>query len=102
MVVYSIDVAIDKNIEDEWIDWMKKTHIPNVLFTGYFLQSNVFRSFDEDEDKSFYNIRYKISSFEKLNEYKEKKSKVLQEEFKEFMARYPGQTEIKRTVWQEV
>ena len=36
MLVYNVTVKVNTDIHEEWLEWMKKTHIPEVLATGYF------------------------------------------------------------------
>ncbi len=37
MFVYNITTKVDNTIEEEWILWQKKIHIPEILSTGFFM-----------------------------------------------------------------
>ena len=60
MIVYSVTVAIDDSIEQDWVNWMKEVHIPEVMATGKFIDFRFCRVFPhhEDDNKS-YNISYR-------------------------------------------
>ena len=34
-ILYNVTVSIDKDVEKEWLEWMKKVHIPDVMRTGF-------------------------------------------------------------------
>ena len=36
MLLYNVTVGIDKELEQEWIDWMKQQYIPVVMKTEMF------------------------------------------------------------------
>ena len=33
MIIYNVTVSIDKEIEKQWFDWMKNTHIATILMS---------------------------------------------------------------------
>ena len=37
MVLYNVTINIDYAVHDEWLDWMKNVHIPDVMNTGLFI-----------------------------------------------------------------
>ena len=42
MIIYNVTVSlVDQTIHEEWLNWMKTKHIPDVMNTGCFL-SNKF------------------------------------------------------------
>ncbi|MEO8589060.1 MAG: DUF4286 family protein, partial [Flavobacteriales bacterium] len=43
MILYNVTINIDLDVEREWLVWMKETHIPEVMATGLFLESRMFR-----------------------------------------------------------
>ena len=44
MIIYSVEICIEEEITDEWINWMKKTHIPDVIKTNLFVKYNFFKN----------------------------------------------------------
>ncbi len=35
MFIYNVTVNVEKEIHDEWFDWMKNTHVHDVMNTGF-------------------------------------------------------------------
>lgn len=83
MIVYNVTVSIDQNIADEWLEWMRKTHIPDVMNTGHFKESRLCRVHGEEEGGVTYAITYLSFSEDDLNIYQEKHSPRLQAEHNE-------------------
>lgn len=70
MLIYNVTCKVDKSIVDEWIQWMKNTHIPEVLGTGKFDGHRFLHLLDQDEtDGITYAIQYYSPTAELLNEY---------------------------------
>ena len=73
MFIYNVTIGIDRDVEEEWVIWMKETHIPRVMNTGLFYDNKMFRVLTADEDNISYSVQYfaeDISTVEKyLNDY---------------------------------
>ena len=37
MFIYNITIKVDNRYADEWIQWQKEIHIPEIMGTGLFL-----------------------------------------------------------------
>jgi predicted transport protein len=92
-------VKIDNSVHDEWINWMKEVHIPDVMSTGYFLENNIYKILIEDKDGVNYSIQYSCASMNDLLEYQEKHAPRLQEEHTE---RYKNKYVAFRTLLEHV
>jgi hypothetical protein len=72
MIIYNVTVKIDNSVHDEWLNWMKTVHIPDVMRTGYFTENRMLKVLgDDDQDGVSYAIQYTCNSmidFEKYNE----------------------------------
>jgi hypothetical protein len=101
MVIYNVTVNVEPDIEQEWIDWMKIVHIPDVLETGYFDSHKFLKLLTEvpDATGSTYAVQYKTTSLDRLNAYTDKESARLQHEVLE---RFPGKFVAFRTVLEEI
>jgi len=97
MIIYNVTVNIEDDVHADWIDWMKETHTPEVMNTGYFLENKIAKviTTQEDETGHTYAIQYTCASIEKLNEYQEKHAPKLQEEHTK---RYSGKFVAFRTL----
>jgi hypothetical protein len=70
MLLYNVTVGVDKDIESEWLHWMKGTHIPNVLGTGMFVSHKMYKVLhDQDDGTISYSIQYFAKSIEHIQQY---------------------------------
>ncbi|OIQ25043.1 MAG: hypothetical protein BM555_06835 [Crocinitomix sp. MedPE-SWsnd] len=79
-VIYNVTINIDLEVHDEWFDWMKEVHIPDVMNTGLFLDARFSKILAEEEGGKSYSIQYLCESQEKLDDYQTNHSPKLQEE----------------------
>lgn len=80
MIIYSVTVVINKDVEESWLVWMKEIRIEVVMKTGYFLDWKLKKllSPEVSSEESTYVIEYTLQSLEKYNEYSEKAAPLLQ------------------------
>lgn len=70
MIIYNVTINVDWSIHDEWLQWMKQEHIPNVMATHYFQRYQMVRLLMIDEtDGPTYAVQYYLDSLETYNEY---------------------------------
>ncbi|MCH7398835.1 DUF4286 family protein [Belliella sp. DSM 107340] len=62
MILYNITVNVEKDVEKEWLDWMKNTHVPYIMETGLFVENKMFRIMHDSEDGG---INYSVQFFAK-------------------------------------
>jgi len=95
MILYNVTVNIDHDIHDEWLNWMRSNHIPDVLKTGCFLESKLSRINGEEDGGITYSIMYVSPSKEKYEEYQSQHAPKLQ---KEHTDKYSGKFAAFRTI----
>jgi hypothetical protein len=83
MILYNVTVSIDPAISEEWLAWMRSTHIPEVMATGCFVESRLSRVQGEEEGGLTFAITYLSLNQEKLDEYQEKHAPLLQKDHSE-------------------
>jgi len=83
MILYNVTVSIDPTISDEWLEWMRSKHIPDVMSTGCFVESRISRVHAEEDEGVTYAITYLSPSQEKMEEYKEVHAPKMQREHSE-------------------
>jgi hypothetical protein len=72
MFLYNVTVGVDKDIEVEWLRWMKQTHIPDVLNTGMFVSSRIYKVLhDQDDGTVSYSVQYFAKSIDEVQQYLE-------------------------------
>lgn len=81
MLLYNVTVGIDKDVEMEWLQWMKEKHIPDVLNTGMFVSSKIYKVLhDQDENTISYSVQYFAKSIDHIQQYLEVFAPMLIEE----------------------
>ena len=83
MILYNVTVSIDTSVHISWIDWMRKTHIPNVMNTGCFREARISRVHGEEEGGLTFAITYVAKSQEDFDYYQENFAQNLQKEHAE-------------------
>jgi len=78
MIYYNVTTKLDRDIEVEWINWMKKVHIPEILNTKKFLEVKLLKLIlDDPKTPSTYAAQYCSSSKFLLNNHLKNYASVL-------------------------
>ncbi len=83
MLIYNVTVSIELDVHDEWLAWMRSTHIPDVMSTGMFLSYRLTKMLGhEHEDQEIYAIQYLCKDMAHLKAYQADHAPALQAEVK--------------------
>lgn len=99
MIVYNVTVNIDDSVREEWLDWMKNIHIPDVVSTGCFTQGKIYRIMVQEQQGVSYSIQYTAVSMEEIQRYMKNFAPDLQ---REHTAKYKDKFTAFRTLLEEV
>lgn len=81
MLLYNVTVGIDKEIEVEWLTWVKQYYLPAVMQTQAFQEFKIYKVLThEDEGSVSYSIQYFSDSIEKIVHFLNNEGKRLVEE----------------------
>ncbi|MBT4775287.1 MAG: DUF4286 family protein [Crocinitomicaceae bacterium] len=80
MIVYSVTVKVNQEIEENWLRWMKEVHIPDVMATGFFLEKRWSKVIGETDGGTSYNVQYLCASMKDLHDYQVHHAPALQKE----------------------
>lgn len=80
MILYNVTVNVDADVHDDWLEWMKEIHIPEVLGTGMFVESKLARILAEEEGGKAYSVQYFANSMDEYRKYLEEFAPKLQAE----------------------
>lgn len=96
MIIYNVTVNVEPSIHLDWLEWMKKVHIPEVLSTGLFLEHKILRvlSIEEGEGHT-YSIQYTLENQSQLELYMQEHAPRLQ---REHIERYRNKFVAFRTI----
>lgn len=79
MIIYNVTININHDAHDEWLAWMRETHIPDVMKTGLFSESRMLRLIGDEESGGItYAIQYTCASMQDYETYREKFAPALQ------------------------
>lgn len=79
MIIYNVTVSIDYDSHDEWLEWMKKEHIPEVMATNKFKECRMSKIHAEEEGGKAYSIQYLCESQDVLDSYQKEDAPALQQ-----------------------
>lgn len=96
MLLYNVTVTVDMAIHEDWVQWMRHTHIPDVMSTGMFVSYRMNRLMGHDHaDAEIYTMQYLVKDMAQLVRYQEEFAPALQRQHSE---RYDGKYAAFRTV----
>ncbi len=101
MILYNVTINVDDDIREEWLRWMKEEHIPEIMATGFFLDSRILRLLSEQPDASgvTYAVQYQTRNMGDLDTYLKEHAPLLQQKHIE---RYAAKAIAFRSVLEEV
>ncbi len=100
MVLYNETVNVEENVHQEWLDWMKEVHIPDIMSTGLFTGHKVLTLLNEHPNGGItYCIQYFMATMEDYDTFAEKHAPRLEAVHAD---RYEGKFVTFRTLLLEV
>ena len=87
MIIYNVTVSVEESVQNEWLNWMKTEHIPEVMACGIFTKAQINHVIVQSDSNNTFAIAYTCSSMKELHQYQIKFAPELQkkhnEKFKE-------------------
>lgn len=80
MIIYNVTVKIEREIHENWLQWMRETHIPDVLKTGLFEEHKICKILHEEPEGMTYAIQYFCKDMSTFERYQREYAKGLQAE----------------------
>ena len=81
MIIYNVTTNIAEESENQWLNWMRTSHIPAVLATGKFLSARLVRVLvDEEMGGATYAAQYTARDKAVLQQYFSDDAPKLREE----------------------
>ena len=99
MIIYSVTVSIEAAIESEWLDWMRRVHVPDVLRTDCFAGTTIYKLVEPKSDDRTYVIQYQCSAMEEYQRYRDHFASALQKEHSDC---FGGRFRASRQILEEV
>ncbi len=95
MIIYNVTINVEKNAEQEWVQWMKQEHIPEVMETGCFEGYKFCQLLKEEEQGTTYAVQYFCQSMDEYERYQDKYAAGLQQKH---VAKYENKCVAFRTL----
>ena len=99
MILYSVTVTVDAAIEREWLDWMTRIHVPQVVATGCFSESRIHKVIESEPGDSTYVLQYRGASLAEYHRYRDNFAAALQ---KDHTDRFAGRFRASRQLLEEI
>ncbi|MBX3256685.1 MAG: DUF4286 family protein [Chitinophagaceae bacterium] len=70
MIVYNITAKVTWSIAEDWLQWEKREHIPEMLGTGLIADYKIFRLLEQDEEEGpTFTMQFFFTSWENYERY---------------------------------
>ncbi|MEO7766788.1 MAG: DUF4286 family protein [Ferruginibacter sp.] len=80
MIIYNVTIKVHSAIQNQWLNWLKEIHIPEMLNTGCFTNACILRLLDTDDaDGPTYAIQFQAESKALYHRYIEKFSDLMRQ-----------------------
>lgn len=83
MYIYNVTVNIDSSVHDEWLNWMKEAHVPDVMRTGCFVESRIVKVLHVNDTGETYSFQYTFKHMDDIEKYQKEFAPKLQADVKE-------------------
>ena len=80
MFIYNVTIKVQQAIKDEWLNWLKEEHIPEMINTGCFTNATVLQLLEiDDSEGPTFAIQYQAESKALYNQYIEKFAGIMRQ-----------------------
>lgn len=70
MIIYNVTINVETQIADQWLEWMKNTHIPEVMQTNLFEKYTLLKLLNEEyTENPTFAIQYFTKTKENIDNY---------------------------------
>ena len=96
MILYNVTISIENACHDEWLNWMRNRHVPDIMATGFFVKKAILRLLNEEDNGNVtYAFQYYLRNLTDLEDYQNTYETIL---WAEYQQRYRDRYVSFRTV----
>lgn len=89
MYIYNVTINVVEEAHDDWLQWMKEEHIPQMLDTGKFIKALMTKVLVEEEMGGItYSVQYTTRDKATLEAYYEENASELRAASKRFKDKF--------------
>lgn len=75
MIIYNVTIKVHESIKQDWLQWLKEEHIPDIINSGCFTHAVILRLIEVDDSEGpTYAVQYYAESKGLYNNYIENHS----------------------------
>lgn len=79
MLIFNTTYKVSGKVNDNWISWIKETHIPFMLETSSFSQAQITKIVgSEDEEGTSYSVQFHIADMNTLMSWHKENASAFQ------------------------
>jgi hypothetical protein len=78
MLLYNVTIIIEDSAAEEWLQWMKEIHIPEVMATEKFVSNRLLKVVDSPNEGVTYCVQYVAESIAEYEDYQQNFAHALQ------------------------
>jgi len=78
MIIYNVTCNVETQIAEEWMNWMKEVHIPEVMKCGIFTVCQINKVLISNEEGETFAVQYSCPTMKDLHNYQVNFSTSLQ------------------------
>lgn len=82
MYIYNVTVNINQDVQQEWLSWMQEKHIPDVMKTGCFVDSQILKVLFVEDEGHTYSVQYRFLDMDDIQRYQKNFAPALQADHK--------------------
>lgn len=82
MFIYNVTVNIDEDVHEEWLQWMKATHVPDVMNSGCFVENKIVKVLHVNDEGHTYSFQYTFKDMKDIEKYQKEFAPALQADVK--------------------
>lgn len=78
MLLYNVTIIIEESAAEEWLQWMKEIHIPEVMATDKFVSNRLLKVMDSPNEGITFCSQYVVENEENYLDYQTNFAPALQ------------------------
>jgi hypothetical protein len=99
MLIYNVTTIIEPDIQQDYLDYMKNEHMPEVMATAKFINCNLFQLTEPVNEGLTYCAQYVANTQEDLEDYRQNHSPALQAKFQ---IKFPAKVVAFRSILEKI
>ena len=69
MFIYNVTVNVADDVHQQWIKWMKEKHIPDLMKTGCFIDSQMVKVLYVEDEGHTFSMQYNFLEMSDIEKY---------------------------------